>query len=410
MPSELSLYSKTVNLVGVNHKTLPIEGREVFSKLVENDPAQFLKAIAHDCALQEAALVSTCNRFEILSVGDDSENRVMSFLCTNVKGQISPEHFYAHRNTAAVKHLFRVASSLDSMVLGESQVFKQVKDSYELSVQNGFAGKHLHHLFQSAFHVAKQVRCDTEIGSHGISLSYVALRLAEQIFGDLKRCSVLIIGSGEMAELAALHFKTRGVSKLVVANRTLSNALEVARLVGASAISLDEIQSALLEVDVVIGSIRADQPLLVKETLSNLKRRRELFLIDLGVPRNFAADLVELEGVYLYNIDDLGAISERNRELRLEAQKDAELVIQHGLLQFERWLMRLAEEPRILRLRADVQRICDEEVREVLQRFGITGGVDALSASLSHRLTQKISHEVIATVEEQGAKRLKDGR
>ncbi len=395
------IYSRTLNLVGVSHKTLGVAERELLTKFAGSELEQFLSSLTSSCNLEEAVVISTCNRFEVVGVGAaEIEQSLVGFFTKSLPSGVSGESIYNFRNTGAVRHLFEVTSSLDSMVLGENQILKQVKDSYAAAVKCGYAGKYLHHLFQDAFRVAKRVRTDTGISKNGISISYIAVRLAEQIFGDLSDRSVLIIGSGEMAELAALHFRAKGCSRITVANRTLLNALNVARLVGGSAASLDELPELLRQADIVIGSISVEKPIITPQQLKQVAPRKDVFLIDLGVPRNFSSELNELEGVYLYNIDDLDSVVKQNVELRKEAMADASLIVQQGILRFEKWLVRLIEQPRVIDLRETVKKVCEDEFAK-LHLEGENLVLDsAAQQKLQHKITRRLSHELRPLVEE----------
>jgi glutamyl-tRNA reductase len=289
---------------------------------------------------------------------------------------------------------------LDSMVLGEAQILGQVKRAYQQAVQLGSVGSHLHHLFQSAFHVAKKVRSHTEVSSHGVSLSYVAVRLAQQIFADLSQVSVVVIGSGEMAELAVLHLCSHGCNKIVVANRTLERAAALAERFGGLAVSLGDLDRVLDTADIVIGSISIDRPVVTTSGLTARRAGRPLFLIDLGVPRNFAPDLAKIDDVYLYNIDDLAAVAAENRALREAAAKDAEIVIEYGLMQFERWRKKIAVQPELVDLRLAVERICGEIVAEGLAGK-LAGTEKQLAAQIAYAISQKISHELTEVFERQ---------
>jgi glutamyl-tRNA reductase len=283
------------------------------------------------------------------------------------------------------------------MILGEAQILGQVKKAYQRAIEVGSVGSHLHHIFQSAFNVAKKVRAHTDVSQHGVSVSYVAVRLAEQIFSDLDNTTVLILGSGEMAELAALHLCSRGCRRIIVANRTVEKAAELAERFGGSAVSLSDVDRVLDQADIVIGSISIDKPILSRSALRARKGDRPLFLIDLGVPRNFASDMAEMDSVYLYNIDDLAGIADENRALREAAAQDAELIIEYGLAQFERWRHKRVVQPEIVDLRAAVHEICATEVNRLLatQEGMDNGAVE----HLAHAISQKIAHELTKLVE-----------
>jgi glutamyl-tRNA reductase len=237
----------------------------------------------------------------------------------------------------------------------------------------------------------------------------VAVRLAQQIFSDLANTSVVVIGSGEMAELAALHLCTHGCRKIVVANRTLERAAQLAERFGGLAVSLEDIDRVLDGADIVIGSIAIDRPILTLAGFTARRGSRPLFLIDLGVPRNFAPELADLDNVYLYNIDDLASVAAENRALREAAAKDAEVVIEYGLMQFERWRMKLAAKPEILDLRQMIERICRLEVAQALVGSG-EGQSSERVERMARNISQKIGHELTELLERQkGVPGLDDG-
>lgn len=394
--SEMGLYSTEYQILGVSHKTLGVEGREAFARL-DADAAGLLRTFVMDFGLTEAAIISTCNRFEVVSASESamSPECLVEVLEARLGSTLKSDSFYRLSNSQAIKHLFRVVSSVDSMVVGEAQILGQVKDSYHKAVASGSVGRRLHHLFQFAFSVAKKVRANTGIAERGVSVSYVAVKLAKQIFGGLENRTVLVVGSGRMAELAALHLRSYGVKDIIVANRTIERALELAGRIGGSAISLEEIPLALARVDVAIGSIgNIDRPIIDIASIERSRRTRPLFLIDLGVPRNFSAALGGLDDVYLYNIDDLSLIADENEYLREEAAKDAEIIIDYGLFQFERWLVKVSAEPAILNFRSHVLGVCESEVRKSLENLLKPEVLNQVIPGLSHKIAQKVSHEI----------------
>lgn len=391
-------YEPAVIVTGVSFRTLDVAGREVLARKAP-EPEKLAQRLVQEGLACEAAVISTCNRFEIVSVGGEGGG-IRAFFSSLLEAHASNEEvLYQLHDQRAVRHIYRVSSSLDSMVLGEAQILGQVKQAYRRAVEAGSVGSHLHHLFQSAFNVAKRVRAHTDISQHGVSVSYVAVRLAQQIFSDLSKTSVLIIGSGEMAELAALHLCSHGCSRIVVANRTVERAAELAERFGGAAVALGDVDRVIDQADIVIGSIAIDRPILSAASLRSRGRDKPLFLIDLGLPRNFAPEITERDSVYLYNIDDLAGIASENRALREAAAKEAELVIEYGLLQFERWRTKLASRPEIVDLRAKVEAICAAEVARHLGRAA--NGVDLEVEKLSHAISQKLAHELTTLVERQ---------
>jgi glutamyl-tRNA reductase len=395
----LKAYEPNLLVTGVSFRTLSIEWRERLAQRAPQ-PESIAEALIKKGLAKEAAVLSTCNRFEIVSVGGDGGG-IKAFFESLL--ELPPEItdiLYQYRDATAVRHLYRVSSSLDSMVLGEAQILGQVKRAYQQAVKGGSVGAHLHHLFQSAFHVAKRVRAHTDIAAHGVSLSYVAVRLAQQIFSDLANTSVVVIGSGEMAELAALHLCTHGCRKIVVANRTLERAAQLAERFGGLAVSLEDIDRVLDSADIVIGSIAIDRPILTLAGMAARRGSRPLFLIDLGVPRNFAPELADLDNVYLYNIDDLASVAAENRALREAAAKDAEVVIEYGLMQFERWRMKLEAKPEIVDLRQMIERICRLELAQGLVSAGEAQRPERVER-IARNISQKIGHELTELLERQ---------
>jgi glutamyl-tRNA reductase len=386
-------------VTGLSFRTVGVEWREKLAQRAAQ-PEKIADALVRQGLAREAAVVSTCNRFEIVSAGGDGGG-IKAFFQALVDLPVSNnELLYQLSDVAAVRHVYRVSSSLDSMVVGEAQILGQVKKAYQQAVSQGCVGFHLHHLFQSAFQVAKKVRSHTDIASHGVSLSYVAVRLAQQIFADLSETSVVIVGSGEMAELAALHLCSHGCRKIIVANRTVERAAQLAERFGGFAVSLGDLDRVLDTADIVIGSLSIDRPILTRATVDSRRSDRPLFLIDLGVPRNFSGDLATVDNVYLYNIDDLGAVAAENKVLRETAAREAEVVIEYGLIQFERWRRKLIVQPEIVDLRRSIERICQSEVRA-----GLGAQVELLSTEaiqrISYAISQKVGHELTELLERQ---------
>ncbi len=394
-----SVYNPSVLVTGVSFRTLTLEWREKLAQMAPQ-PERLAHTLVTQGVAAEAAVLSTCNRFEVVSIGGDGGGIRAFFNALLGNSHVAKEALYQLSDATAVKHLYRVSSSLDSMVIGEAQILGQVKRAYQQAVAQGSVGSHLHHLFQSAFNVAKKVRFHTDISGHGISLSYVAVRLAQRIFADLSKVSVVVVGSGEMAELAVLHLCSHGCSTIVVANRTFERAAALAERFGGLAVSLGDLDRVIDNADIVIGSLSIDRPILTTSGIGARRRGRPLFLIDLGVPRNFATDLAHVDDVYLYNIDDLAAVAAENRALREAAAKDAEIVIDYGLMQFERWQKKIALQPEIVDLRRAVERICTQGISE-----GLAGRLEdsdsSLKAEVARTISQKISHELVTLFERQ---------
>jgi glutamyl-tRNA reductase len=388
-------YDPQVMVTGVSFRTLDVNGREEIARKIPC-PEALATRLVRDGLAKEAAVISTCNRFEILSVGGEGGG-IRSFFLSLLELERTPgDILYQYLDASAVKHLYRVSSSLDSMVLGEAQILGQVKRAYQRAVEVGSVGSHLHHLFQSAFNVAKKVRAHTAVSHHGVSVSYIAVRLAQQIFADLAASTVVIIGSGEMAELSALHLCSHGCRRIIVANRTVERAAELAERFGGAAVSLGDLNQVIDQADIIISSISIDRPILTRGSLAGRSSDKPIFLIDLGIPRNISQELADMDSVYLYNIDDLAAIADENRALREAAAKDAELVIEYGLLQFERWRAKVRAKPEMMDLRTRVSAICDEEVQKALG--SLAKQHPEISQRLAYSISQKISHQLVGSL------------
>lgn len=393
-------YDPQLLVTGVSFRTLGIELRERIAQRTPR-PEVIADRLIKTGLAREAAVLSTCNRFEVVSVGGDGGGIRQFFeSLVELPQLVGQESLYQYQDAAAVRHLYRVSSSLDSMVVGEAQILGQVKKAYQQAVEIGSVGAHLHHLFQSAFHVAKRVRSHTDVASYGVSVSYVAVRLAQQIFADLSDSSVVIVGSGEMAELAALHLCSHGCRRIIVANRTVERAAQLAERFGGMAVALSDLDRVLDTADIVIGSISIDRPIMTRAAVESRGSRKPLFLIDLGVPRNFAQELAEIDNVYLYNIDDLASVAAENRALRESAAKEAEVVIEYGLLQFERWRAKLAAQPEVVDLRLAIERICQSEIAKGMQTSRSRVEPEAVNR-MAHAISQKVSHELITVLERQ---------
>lgn len=365
--------AEKILLLGVNHKTTPVEVREKIA-LSEGyvEPLAALKSID---GLKECYLLSTCNRVEFLLVADEDaeiEGQILKFLFGDkVSTQECMDYLYLFEGKEAVHHLFMVAASLDSMVVGEAQILGQLKEAYRASSKFGATGPLLNKLIHKSFSVAKRVRTETAIGSSAVSISYAAVQLAKKIFGNLKDKNVLLIGAGEMAELAAEHLVGQGVSSVSVANRTLSRAVDLAKRFRGSAASMDELVSQLEKVDIIVSSTGATEIILYKDQVKSVmraRRNRPLFFIDIAVPRDLDPGLNDLENVYLYDIDDLSNVVEINKSERDKEAVKASRIVDEETLKFERYLKGLAVKPTIQELRHQLDEIGMGELEKTLSK------------------------------------------
>lgn len=368
MPAERIL------LLGVNHKTTPVEVREKIALSGGYDePLTALKKVR---GLKEYYLLSTCNRVEFLVVeeaGRDVEGAIIEFLFgKGTKKEDVMEYLYIFEGQEAVKHLFMVAASLDSMIVGEAQILGQLKVAYRHASVLGCTGPLLNKLLHKSFSVAKRVRTETSIGSSAVSISFAAVQLAKKIFGNLQEKNVLLIGAGEMAELAAEHLVGQGVNSVVVANRTLTRAVNLAKCFNGKAVSMDELVPQLKGVDIIISSTGATDIILHKDEVKSVMRSRmnkPLFFIDIAVPRDLDPGLNDIENVYLYDIDDLSSVVEMNRAERDKEAVKATRIVDEESLKFETYYQGLAVTPTILELRHKVEAIGEQELEKTLAKL-----------------------------------------
>jgi glutamyl-tRNA reductase len=395
----------SILLVGVNHKTAPVEIRE---RLAFNDEAcaNGLRQLVDGDVVREGLIVSTCNRVEILGTTASDQldfgfGRITQFLDTSghLPTGFLEAHLYRHTDEEAVRHLFRVASSLDSMVVGEPQILGQVRHAYAVGVEAGTVGRVLNRLVHHTFRVAKRVRSETGIAGSAVSISYMAVELGKKIFDSLKGCTVMLIGAGEMAELSARHLLNAGAGRVVIANRTEETARQLATELGATTVSLDQMDKFIAEADVVICSTGAPNYVLTAErTRKALERRRNrpICFIDISVPRNIEPAVSKIPNVFLFDIDDLESVITSNiREREREAER-AELIVQSEVMQFQQKLRLLDLGPSIGALRENMQNIAREELSRQRKRLGpLTQEQEAAIESLLMSTVKKISHPIL---------------
>ncbi|HET8781980.1 MAG TPA: glutamyl-tRNA reductase [Pyrinomonadaceae bacterium] len=396
----------SIILIGVNHKTAPVEIRE---RLAFDDAAcaAGLRTLVDGDVVREGLIVSTCNRVEILSATANEQidlgaGRVTQFLDTS--GKLPPgflnDHLYRHTDDAAVRHLFRVASSLDSMVVGEPQVLGQVRHAYSLAVEAGTAGRVLNRLVHHTFRVAKRVRTETGIAASAVSISYMAVELGKKIFDSLKGCTVMLIGAGEMAELSAKHLVTAGASRVMITNRTEAAARQLAdQIEGAATVPFDRLDEHLHEADLVICSTGAPNYVLTEEHLRKAtarRRKRPTCLIDISVPRNIDPAAAKVRNVFLFDIDDLeNVISSNIREREREAER-AELIVQSEVMQFQQSLRLMDVGPSIGAMREKFQDMARAEMVKQRKKLGpLTKEQEAAVESLLMSTVNKIAHPIM---------------
>jgi len=397
--------AQSLLIVGINHRTAAVEIRERLAfRDDELAPAlSRLKLVAP--AVSEAALISTCNRVEIVAVADETDqaaNELIGFLAAErgVEPHLFADAIYRFEGREAARHLFRVGTSLDSMVIGEPQILGQLKDAYVRAAEAGTVGLVLHRAFHRAFSAAKKVRERTLIGHGAVSVSSAAINLARQIFDSFEKKTVLLMGAGDMAETTARQLVRLGVESLLITNRTFDRAVALARTLGGTAVPFDSYRPYLKIADVVIGSLTTNRPLLAGSDIEGVlheRKYRPMFLIDLGVPRNFHESLNELDNVYVYNIDDLAAVTDDTREEREREAQKAETIVEVELESFWRWLSGLELVPAIKDIRANVERLREAELRR--HRAWLAGLPEDQRThieSLSRGIINKILHQILS--------------
>ncbi|MCX7823192.1 MAG: glutamyl-tRNA reductase [Syntrophobacterales bacterium] len=390
-------------VVGINHRTAPVEIRErVTAGLATEDISRNLDMLKRDGFFDEFMVVSTCNRIEFVVVSRESAEvikAINNLLCEASGRYLSYEMVYTHEGLDAVRHLFRVASGLDSMVMGEPQILGQIKGAYREATQRRTVGVILNRLMHKTFSVAKRVRTETGIGCRAVSVSYAAVELAKKIFGSLRDKRVLLIGAGEMAELAAEHFMRNGASHLIIANRTVERAIELAKRFRASTIPFSHISNAFETVDVVLSSTGSVNPIIKKEDIKAFMRKRRyrpLFLIDIAVPRDIDPKVNELDNVYLYDIDDLQEVIEWNKEERRREAEKAEHIIEEETIKFHRWLQTLDVFPTIIAMRRKAEEIRLTELSKTFSHLPHLSEDDKKAIiKLTEAIVKKVLHDPI---------------
>ena len=382
---------------GLNHTTAPLEVREkvTFDEAMLCDA---LNELTGAKGIDEAAILSTCNRTEIYCALNTADREWPIDWLSGYHGCRKNElhsYIYTHPDAGAVKHVLRVASGLDSMVVGEPQVLGQLKQAYQTAREAGSIGKMLNRLFQHSFKVAKDVRSNTMIGNHPVSVAYAAVRLAMQIFGDLSRHTALLIGAGETIELAAKHLQDSGLHKMIIANRSPERAQKLGQQYSAYAITLDEIPRHLDEADIVISSTASRRPLLRKDMIESAvleRRHKPVFILDIAVPRDVEPEVGELEDVYLYSVDDLKSIIDDNIKSRREAVKQAEQIIDTEVAQFMGWVNSQDAVAIIRALRNQAQLVRADVLDEALQKLRLGAAPEDLLHEVTRTLTNKLIH------------------
>ena len=388
-------------LVGVNHKTTPVEIREKLA-FTKGKIEESVDRLFDFPDIIEHTILSTCNRVEIYARAncqDSAIKAIKQFICDF--HEVSPveleDHFYSYRNEEAVEHLFRVSSSLDSMILGEAQILGQVKDAYSLAKDLRSTGLVLNQLFEKAFSIAKKVREETGIAERSVSISSAAVELAQKIFDDLENRTVMLVGTGEMAELAAKHLISYGVKTVYVTSRTYDRAANLARTLNGSALDFEAFKNELHRADIVITSTSASNFIIKKEMVEKAiheRKNKPIFFIDIAVPRDIEPDINDLENIYLYDIDDLHIVVSANMKEREKEADNAMNFISQEVTKFNNWVGTLDAVPTIVEIRKKAENIRMQEIEKTLKKISYLSEDDKkLLRQMSSSIVSKILHK-----------------
>lgn len=384
--------------IGLNHTTAPVAIREQVTFSPERLTHALHDIIEHDIAI-EMVIVSTCNRTELYCHAELSQiEGIINWLCHyhNVQANTLKKHLYTYTDTyQAIQHLLRVACGLDSIVLGEPQILGQLKDAYQKAREAKAVKRLLTKSFEYAFSVAKQVRTDTAIGSSPVSVAFAAVRLAQQIFGELNKNTALLLGAGETIELAARHLSENQLNRMIVANRTIERARNLAKEFAGYAITLEEIPMHLAEADIVIASTASPQPILTQEIVKaaiKIRKHKPIFMVDIAVPRDIAEDVGDLPDVYLYTVDDLNEVIQENLRSRKQAAHQAEEIIETQVSHFMGWLKSLDAVNTICDIREQAQNTQQALVEKAKRMLNNGKSAEEVVEYVAHTLSNKLTH------------------
>jgi glutamyl-tRNA reductase len=382
-------------VVGINHRTAPVDVRE----RVVFEPARVpdaLRELATLRPVKEAVIVSTCNRTELYCVTDDADTDLGDWLQRYHQIGTSIHHcLYRHGDQKAVEHAFAVASGLDSMVLGEPQILGQLKDAYRTAQDAGTTGPVLNRLFQAAFSVAKRVRTETEIGANAVSVASAAVAMARTVFASFESRTALMVGAGETIALAARHLHADGLRRMIVANRSIDRARELAAEFQGFAIGLEDIPAHLREADIVVASTASPNVIITREMAAQAlraRKRRPMFMVDIAVPRDIAPEVAELEDVYLFTVDDLQSVVNENMENRRQAARQAETMISTEVERFEHELRTRSAAPTIRRLRDEAEHVRQHTLEQAKRMIAGGRSTDDVLEFLSNTLMNRLLH------------------
>jgi|WetSurMetagenome_2_1015567.scaffolds.fasta_scaffold00123_28 glutamyl-tRNA reductase len=387
--------------IGLNHKTAPLDIRERLA-FGQEKLKEALKSLGQLPSVNEVALLSTCNRVEIYASvkdGHEASGEITDFISSfhGIPADEFSEMLYVHRNEAAARHLLRVASSLDSMIPGEPQILGQVKDAFKTALSCNATGFILNRLMRKAISTAKRVRTETKIAESAVSISFAAVELAKKIFGELAGKSVMLLGAGEMAELAARHLMTNGVRDIKVANRTYERGLELASAFRGTAVRFEDLKKELAAADILICAANAPSYIVSKDMMTHIMKERKfrpVFMIDISAPRNIDPKANGIDNVYLYNIDDLQRVVGSNMNERKKEADKAEDIVNGEVDKFRRWFSSLESFPVVIALRQRAEEIKNDELSKFIRRFpDLDNATLSAVEHLADAITNKLTHD-----------------
>ncbi len=398
-------------VVGLNHSTAPVSIREriTFPGNESGDVARLMTLVE---GVEEAIILSTCNRGEVIAMTGEPEGTAENIASTiahlhNLEPDAIREFLYFKNGPDAVRHVFRVASSLDSMVLGEPQILGQVKEGYRRAARAGATGPILNRLLHRAFFTAKRVRSETGVGKAAVSVAYAAVKLAKKILGDLRDKRILLIGAGEMAELSARHLNTQLEEPIVVVNRSYENACTLARSLCGKAMPMEHMETGLVGADVVITSTGSCEPIITRNYFKKVMRQRRsrpIFIIDIALPRDVEPEVNDIDGVYLYNIDDLQGVVEENLGGRREEAGRAENIVAEEVIKFIEWTRTLDVAPTIVALKEKLEKIREGELSRLNGKLSSLGPEEREAVEIITRsIINKIAHDPIVFLKKVGS-------
>jgi len=385
-------------LIGANHKTAPVELREKLSFTAE-ETLGALRYLKDAAQIKEGLIFSTCNRMEILYIPEEGDQveTIIQFISQHKKIAVSEFRpaLYIHKGDEAIRHMFQVSASLDSMMVGEPQILGQIKNAYKIAVEEGASGVLLNRMMHKSFSVAKRVRKETGIGDNAVSISYAAIELANKIFSDLSSKSVMLLGAGEMAELAVEHLISHNVKEIIVANRTFKNALALAQKFKGQAVQFEERETVLKDVDIIISSTGATEYVLTQAQVKRAMKKRNhntIFFIDIAVPRDIDPKINKVSNAYVYDIDDLKGIVETNIKQRGQETIKAERFVEEAVLTFRKWVDSLSIVPTIKAINDKMTTIVEMEFNKTISSLGNLSKEDIKAV---RRMTQAIATRTI---------------